>query len=89
METWSVFILHCVCIISTSFTQKLGLSSAMPSMNMAYRTAVDMKATKQARGYSHVYQDGASRQFTKVRNSVPAIRNRICGDGEIQNYSRK
>jgi hypothetical protein len=61
----------------------------MPSMNIAYKKAVVMKATKQARGYSHAYQDGTSAQLSKVRNSVPAIRNRICGDGGIHNYSRK
>jgi hypothetical protein len=56
----------------------------MPSMNIAYKKAVDMKATKQASGYSQAYQECASEQVsTKVRNSVPAIRNRICGDGEI------
>ena len=54
-----------------------------------YRKAVDKKATKQASGYSHGYQDGPFGQFCEVRNSVPAIRNRICGNGEIQNYSRK
>ena len=62
----------------------------MPSTNIAYKMAVDRKATKQARGYSHGYQDGAAEQFfPKVKNSVPATRNRICGDAEIQNYSRK
>lgn len=58
-------------------TQKLGLSSAMPRTNIVYRKAVDKKATKQASGYSHGYQDGAFGQFCEVRNSVPAIRNRI------------
>ena len=89
-EAWSVFTFLCVCITSTSFTQKPGLSSAMPSMNMVYKKTAEMKATKQARGYSHAYQDGASAYVsTKVRNSVPAVRNRICGEREIQNYSRK
>jgi hypothetical protein len=61
----------------------------MPSMNIVYKKAVDMKAIKHARGYSHEYQDGEAGQGSAVRNSVPATRNRICGDGEIQNYSRK
>jgi hypothetical protein len=89
MEAWGVFILLCACTISTNFTQKLGLSSAMPSTNIAYKMAVDMKATKQARGYSHGYQDGTSQYSSEVRNSEPATRNSICGDAEIQNYSRK
>jgi hypothetical protein len=74
---------------STSFTQKLGLSSAMPSMNIAYKKAVDMTTTKQATGYSHVYQDGEAAHFSELMNSAPATTNRICGDGEIQNYSWK
>jgi len=61
----------------------------MPSMNITYKKTVDMKTIKQARGYSHVYQDGTVPQNSEVRKSVPAITNRICGDGEIQNYSRK
>jgi hypothetical protein len=61
----------------------------MPSMNIVYRNVVVRKATKQARGYSHEYHDGAFGQFCEVRNSVPAIRNRICGDVEMHNYSRK
>jgi hypothetical protein len=62
----------------------------MPSTNIAYKMAVDMKATKQAKGYSQVYQDGAEGQFSpEVKNSVPATRNRICGDEELQNYGRK
>ena len=66
-------------------TQKFGLSSAMPSMNIAYRKAVDMKTTKLATGYSQAYQGGSAEQISaNVRNSVPATRNRICGDGELQ-----
>jgi hypothetical protein len=55
----------------------------MPSINIAYRKAVDMKATKLARGYSHVYQDGAEGQVSELRNSTAAIRNSICEDVEL------
>lgn len=61
----------------SSFTQRLGLSSAMPSINIAYRKDVETTVTKLARGYSHVYQSGVFGQDSELRNSVAAIRNRI------------
>jgi hypothetical protein len=70
-----------LCTITiTSFTQRLGLSSAIPSINIVYKKAVVMKATKQVRGYSHEYQDGAPEHESEVRNKVPAIRNSACRD---------
>lgn len=62
----------------------------MPSMNIVYRKAVEMKATRLARGKSHVYQEGAPGHESDVRNKVAAIRKIICGDkAAIRSFGRK